>query len=125
MVDERDLRSRNGNWDDDNWNDNAGNNYGRAMNESEFSQLMQKMRSQWLNSQKMQVAREAVSRDMFSTAQVRQLIQLISSESDKLELAKLAYRNTVDNRNYAQLYDVFAYQSSREELERYIRNSRF
>ena len=106
----------NGNYDNN-------NGYNQAMNDRDFSQLLQKIRGQWFG--KINTAKEGINENYFTTLQVRQILQLFSSENDKLELAKLAYRNTVDQRNYAQLYDVFSYQSSRDELDQYIRNNRW
>jgi hypothetical protein len=125
LVDERSLRN-NESWDNEDWyddhnNDGYGNNYNRAISENAFNQFVQRIRSQWLSG-KMNTAKDGLSRNYFTTQQVRQVLQLFSSESDKLELAKLAYRNTVDQRYYYQLYDVFSFQSSKDELDRYIRN---
>jgi hypothetical protein len=78
-----------------------------------------------VNCSKINIAKEGINENYFTTQQVRQILQLFSSDSDKLELAKLAYRNTVDQRSYAQLYDIFSYQSSRDELDQYIRNNRW
>jgi hypothetical protein len=52
-------------------------------------------------------------------------LQIFSSDNDKLELAKLAYRQTVDSRNYYTLYDVFSFQNGRDELDRYIKDNRY
>ena len=132
LVDERDLRYSNdgyGNYGNNNGsygnNGNYDNNngYNQAMNDRDFSQLLQKIRGQWFG--KINTAKEGINENYFTTLQVRQILQLFSSENDKLELAKLAYRNTVDQRNYAQLYDVFSYQSSKDELDQYIRNNRW
>jgi hypothetical protein len=58
----------------------------------------------------------------FTTAQTRQLIQLVSDESNRLQLAKLAYDNVVDPVNYYnQLYTLLNSQSSRNELDAYVR----
>jgi hypothetical protein len=125
LVDERDLRYSNdsrgyGNGGNGNYGNN--NDYNQAMNEYDFNQFIQKIRNQWVG--KMTVAKDGINKNYFTTNQVRQVLQLFSSENDKLELAKLAYRNTVDQRNYRQLYDVFSFQSSRDELDQYIRNDR-
>ena len=45
-------------------------------------------------------------------------------ESNKLEVAKSAYRKTVDKQNYYQLNDALTFSSSKEELARFIRESR-
>ena len=57
----------------------------------------------------------------FTVAQAKQLIQLVSSESNRLELAKSAYGNVVDQANFNQLYDVLSSTASRSELETYVR----
>jgi hypothetical protein len=135
LVDERDLRysndgyGNNGNYGNNNggYGTNDGNygnnNYSQALKDYDFNQLLQKIRSQWIAKQS--VAKDAINSNYFTTLQVRQILQLFSSENDKLELAKLAYRNTVDQRSYTQLYDVFSSQRSRDELDQYIRNNRW
>jgi len=56
----------------------------------------------------------------FTVAQAKQLIQLVSSESNRLELAKSSYNNIVDPVNFSQLYDIFSSQSSKNELAAYV-----
>ena len=131
LVDERAM---NGNYqnDDDDWYGNGSanggynnggynNDYHQSMSDYDFNQLVQKIRSQWLGKQA--AARDALNSNYFNTNQVRQVLQIFSSESDKLDLAKLSYRNTVDQQNFRQLYDLFSYQSQ-SELDRYIRELR-
>lgn len=130
FVDEQAINSR-GRWDDRNGsygsaNGNYGNNnYTQAISDNEFNSLVQRIRSQWFGNGKMSIAKDAVSHSYFNTAQVRQLLALFSSDADKLDLAKAAYRNTVDQRSYYQLYDVFQFQSSKDELDRYTKDSRY
>lgn len=101
-----------------------GNSNRAAMNDADFNQLVQHIRSQWFG--KFNTAKQTVSNASyyFSTYQVRQVLQIFSSESDKLELAKLAYRQTVDPNNYRQLYDLFSY-NGQTELDNYIRSFRY
>ena len=49
---------------------------------------------------------------------------LFGIESNKLNLAKQAYANTVDKRNYSIVNDAFNFNSSKDELARFIRNIR-
>ena len=51
------------------------------------------------------------------------MIQVFTSESDRLELAKHSYRKIVDRQNFRQLYDQFSYQGQ-SELDRYVREYR-
>jgi hypothetical protein len=140
MVDER-VIAGNGNWDDNDWNNgndgygnggygNGGygndngdynNGYNRPMSESSFNQLLQDIRNSWIG--KLGKAKDAVQRNYFTTIQMRQMIQLFTAESDRLELAKLSYRKIVDRQNFRQLYDQFSYQGQ-SELDRYVREYR-
>lgn len=122
LVDERDLRYHNDGWKDD--DSYADDRYYQAMSDREFNRFVQKIRSQWFENGKMSVAKDGFTERHFATQQVRQVLQLFAADRDKLELAKLAYRNTTDQRNYHQLYDVFSFQRSRNELDQYIRNNR-
>lgn len=56
----------------------------------------------------------------FTVAQAKQLIQLVSSESNRLELAKSSYNNITDPTNFSQLYDILSSQSSKNELAAYV-----
>jgi hypothetical protein len=86
--------------------------------------LYNNVRNQWSTSAKISAATNAfdVTTNYFTVAQAKQLISLISGESDRLQLAKTAIDNIVDPENYSQLFDLFYYQSSRDELDSYIRN---
>jgi hypothetical protein len=124
--DDREYRGNNGGYNNggyDNrkgdWNNNRSN---QAMSDYDFNQLVQKINKQWLG--KMGTARDGLSNNYFNTYQVRQILQIFSSESDRLELAKLSYRNVVDQQNFRQLYDLFSYQSQ-TELDRYTRDFRY
>jgi hypothetical protein len=105
------------------YNDNS-NGYRQAINEYDFNALLNRVKGQWFNNSKLNTVKEALPNNYFNTSQLRQLLQLFSVDKDKLELAKLAYRNTIDQRNYYTLNDVFSFQSSKDELEEYIRNQR-
>lgn len=140
LVDERAMNSRmdddwngngnygnngNGNYGNGGYGNNGGYGSNRAMDDNQFNQLLQQIRNQWFSKDKMNIAKASMVQNYFNTGQVRQLLQLFSSDSDKLELAKLAYRNTVDQRAYYQLYDLFSFQSSKDELDQYIRSYRY
>lgn len=130
LVDER-IIGNNGN-DDDDWYDNGydngdnnnggySNEYRHPLSDYEFNQVLQKVRSQWLG--KLSTAKDEISNHYFTSGQVRQVLQLFSSESDKLELAKISYKNVVDRQNFRKLYDLFSYRSQ-TELDQYTKDIR-
>jgi hypothetical protein len=55
---------------------------------------------------------------------VKELMLLFSFENNKLDIAKSAYRKTIDKQNYLNVNDALTFSSSREELVRFIRESR-
>ena len=127
LVDERVINNNYEN-DDDDWYDGGygsggyNNDYQQAMSDREFNQVLQKVRSQWIG--KLSTAKDEIDGHYFTTNQVRQLLQLFSSEGDKLELAKLSYKNIADRQNFRQLYDLFSYRSQ-TELDQYTRDFRY
>ena len=62
----------------------------------------------------------ATETNYFTVSQAKQLIQLVSAESNRLELAKSAYGNITDPENFNLIYDLLSSQSSRNELSNYV-----
>jgi hypothetical protein len=118
--------NNNGGYNGNNGGYNGGyNRYRAPMADYQFSQLLQTVRGKWFQSGKVNAEKNAFnSGSYFSTFQVRQLLQLINSESNRLELAELSYRIVSDPGNFTQLYDLFN-KRNRNELEKYIRGSRY
>ncbi len=110
--------NRDWNRTDDRWESS------RALYDYEYSNLVQQMRTHWTASSKYNTATDAVTRNQLSTQQVSGLLQLLSSESYRLDVAKLAYRNTVDRHNYTQLYNLFS-RNAQMDLDRYINSNRY
>ncbi|MES1216268.1 MAG: DUF4476 domain-containing protein [Bacteroidota bacterium] len=105
--------------DDRGYNDNS---YSKAMNDLEFSRVLSSIQKEWIENNKVKSAMQIISTNYFTTIQVKQMLQLLNSENNKLDLAKQAFDKTVDQRNYTMINDVFSFNSSKEELARFIRN---
>ena len=108
----------NGQWGD--YDSHEG--YAGGMNDRDFRNVLTSIDKEWLESNKLKSASQIVTSNSLTTAQVEQLVLLFSFENNKLDIAKQAYTNTVDKKNYSRLYDVFSFNSSKTELERYIRS---
>ncbi|HEX7844536.1 MAG TPA: DUF4476 domain-containing protein [Chitinophagaceae bacterium] len=129
LVDERRM-DRNDEWysDDEYFDYNDGgwdNSYRDVINTREFDQVKQALSKEWLEANRMKSAKFIIDQNSFSTAQVRELMMLFTFENNRLDIAKYAYRKTVDKRSYYQLNDALSFSSSRDELARYIRDFRF
>lgn len=129
LVDERRI-DRNDDWynDEDDYydNDNGGwnNGYGNVMSNREFDGMKDQIRKEWFEKNRLTSAKVIVDKNNFTTQQVKELMLLFTFENNRLEVAKYAYRKTVDKQNYFQLNDAFSFSSSKEELARFIRESR-
>ncbi|MEJ7822432.1 MAG: DUF4476 domain-containing protein [Chitinophagaceae bacterium] len=104
--------------------DNQQNNIS-PMSDAKFEQLLQSVRSKYLQSSKVAAIRTAFlnTSNNFTTEQAGQLLSLLSSEADKLALAKLAYPRITDPASFTQLYEVFTSENSKNEMDIFIRNN--
>ena len=100
----------------------GGIGYRVAMSDANFNILYQNIQLQFLPGAKMTSLTNTFNNSnyYFTSAQARQLIELVSLESNRLQLAKLSYRNITDRGNFTQLYDLFYSQSSKDELQAYV-----
>lgn len=98
------------------------NNTRVAMDDASFSQVLQKVTNHFLPWDKVRDARDAFNNTSyyFSTSQIRQILSVISSENDRLELAKLSWSRVTDPGNFTQLYDMFTTQANRDALNAYV-----
>lgn len=143
ILNERAIRSnrRNRDWNDDyrnddyrnddhrndDYRDNNRNNdrkgyTGRAVSSPQFSSMVQTLRREFSENSRLVLAKQMIDRNQFSSDQVKAMMQLFSFENARLELAKYAYRNTIDQRNYFVVYDALSYNSSKEQLANYLKH---
>jgi Domain of unknown function (DUF4476) len=120
--DNYDNNNGNGDWD----NDNGGwdNGYGNVMNNREFESVKEQIRKEWLESNRLISAKVIIDKSNFTAQQAKEMAMLFGFENNKLEIAKYAYRKTIDKQNYYVVNDAFTFSSSKDELARFIRNER-
>jgi hypothetical protein len=95
------------------------------MSDGDFSKLQLKARVHFRQSSTVTEIKTAFSNtnNYFTVDQIRSLLTLVSSESDRLTLAKLAFQRAADPASFTQLYDMFTSQTSINELDNYIRSN--
>jgi hypothetical protein len=107
------------------------NNYGDgssspgiAMSDASFASLYQNIREQWPVSTQMNSLTSAFTNTghYFTTNQASKLIQLVSAESNRLQLAKLSYRSITDQANFNKIYNLLSTQASKNALKTYVNN---
>jgi hypothetical protein len=95
-----------------------------AMKDAEYNTLYRSIQNRWGVGAKMTALTDAFDNEnyYFTTAQAKQLIQLVSADNNRLQLAKASYDNIVDQADFSQIYDVLS-TTSRNELEVYVRDN--
>jgi hypothetical protein len=95
-----------------------------AMKDADYNVLYRDIQNRFGIGAKMSALTNVFANEnyYFTVVQARQLIQLVSSESNRLELSKASYNNVVDPVNFNQLHEILANSSSRNELEQYVRD---
>ena len=109
-----------------NTNTGTNTNIGRALLSTyDYNRLLQSVNSSSYSSGKYSVISTAFSNasNAFTTAQVRELLGLISSETDRLYLARQAYPTVTDPAAFSGLLNMFNVQANREDLNTFIINS--
>jgi hypothetical protein len=131
MVDERQMDRHDGWYYENNDNSTKDNDYDEGsyrnsdvMSAREFDQVKYAISKEWFDNNRLISVKTILDNNSFTVFQVKELMQLFSFENNKLEVAKYAYRKTVDKENYYKVSDGLTYSSSKEELARFIRTSR-
>ncbi|MBL0355553.1 MAG: DUF4476 domain-containing protein [Chitinophagaceae bacterium] len=131
FFDEQPINTWNNGNDDDDWGDDGNGNYnwnnnydntGRAMNAQSFNRFKESLNKEVFENTRMNISKQVIASDYFTTAQIKELMESFSFENNKLEIAKYAYKYTVDKREYYSVADAFTFSSNKEELLRYIQN---
>lgn len=100
------------------------NYYYRVMSSKDFSDFRKLINDRTFESTKMEMAKSVIGNNYFSTGQVREMLGWFVFESNKLELAKIAFTRTADWQKYYKLYDIFTFESSVTELDEYIKGQK-
>lgn len=92
------------------------------MTDTEFRKLLQKASLHFRQSSVVGDVKAAFNStsNYYTIAQIRSLLGLVSAESDRLALAKLAYHRASEPQAFTQLFDLFNTEASKNDLSNYI-----
>lgn len=85
-----------------------------------FAQLLMTIEQTSFDNQKLLIAKQAIRNNYISSQQVLTLMQRLSFESNRIELAKFASHFVTDRQNYYLVNNGFSFSSSVWELNRYL-----
>ena len=94
-----------------------------CMSPAVFSELKNVIANRWFDSSKLQVAKQAIAANPVSSAQLAELMNMLTFESSRLELAKAGYAYVTDRQNFFLVNNSFTFESSIAELQHFIRNN--
>ena len=86
----------------------------------DFNKLKGSVKSKPFSDDKKSTLKVGMKGKCITTYQVKDLLELFSFESDKLEMAKYLYDFTSDQDNYYSVGDVFSFSSSVRELNQFL-----
>ena len=91
-----------------------------GMTSQDYEDAYQVISNESFDSSKLTVAKQVISANPMTASQILGICKLFSFESNKLEFAKFAYANCVDQNKYYLLNEAFSYESSKRELNNFI-----
>lgn len=86
----------------------------------DFSNIKNTIRGQNAEDSKFKVAKQLITGTCLRSAQIKELLDLLSFERNRLDLAKYCYNLAFDPQSYYLIDNALATKASRDELETYI-----
>jgi len=93
---------------------------GMPMSTTEFNEARKSIESKSFEDTRMTVAKQIGRDRCFTTDQVKSIMGVFSFEDSKLDFAKYAYDRTHDIGNYFKLNDAFTFESSVDDLNKFL-----
>lgn len=87
---------------------------------NDFQAFKQSVQSKDFENTKLTIAKQVIQNNCLTADQVRETMGLFDFENTKLDFAKFAYDRTYDRANYFKVNDAFEFESSVDDLNRYI-----
>lgn len=85
-----------------------------------FQQLMISINSTPFDNTRLNIAKQAIMSNGATAQQILEIMGMLTFESNRLDLAKFAYRYVADPNNYFLVNNGFSFNSSINELNRFI-----
>ncbi len=96
-----------------------------TVSDEDLRDMLRALKNESFENTRKDLARQIIgnSRKLFLSAQVKQILNCFDFEPSKLEMAKLAYEHTLDREKYFVVNEAFSFDSSKQELSRFIQSS--
>jgi hypothetical protein len=94
------------------------------MTPQDFSGIKASIMSKSFETTKFDIAKQVLGQRCMTSAQVVEIMNCFDFESTRLDFAKFAYGRTFDLGNYYMVNDAFTFETSIDDLNRYINGYR-
>lgn len=94
----------------------------QGMAPSQFNNLLLTVRNESFDSGKLSILESVLATNYFTSAQILDLMSLLSFDSGKLKVAQMGYRNTIDKGNYFIVNNGLSFSSSKRKLNEFIQS---
>ncbi len=91
-----------------------------CMSAEAFASSLNAIRGTASGISRLELAKALTTSNCLSATQIREVCRVLTTDTDRLDFAKHAYRRCCDPQNYLVVSDAFASTISREELARFI-----
>ena len=91
------------------------------MSDADFNDAMRIINKENFDNSKLSVAKQVLANNLLTIDQITTICNAFGYESNKLEFAKSAYNHCIEKEKYYLLNNVFSFNSSKEELDKFVR----
>jgi hypothetical protein len=85
-----------------------------------FERMMERIEDASFSDDKVNVAKQILRTNCLVIEQLLEIMEEVAFDEGQLELAKFAYDHIYDLENYYEIYGVFAFSSSSDELDEFL-----
>lgn len=96
------------------------NNCPWPMSKPDFESAKNSIKAKTFEDSKLTMAKQILGSNCLLSSQVKEIMLAFTFEDTRLDLAKLAWGKTFDPGNYYKLNDAFTFESSIDDLNKYI-----
>jgi hypothetical protein len=119
------FNNGNGNWGNNSGNGGFGNNgngFGnlQPMSANAFNAFKNSLRNSNFDTGRLTILKAQLTNTRITASQLRELVELFSFESSKLDAAKFGAKSVIDGNNLFVVYDAFDFENSKTAFANYI-----
>tara|TARA_B110000503_G_scaffold62491_1_gene98967 strand:+ start:1311 stop:2195 length:885 start_codon:yes stop_codon:yes gene_type:complete len=87
-----------------------------------FERMMDRIYDASFSDEKVNIAKQILRANCIVIEQLVEILEEVAFDEGQLDLAKFAYEHVYDIENYFEVYGVFSFSSSSEELDTYLQS---